>query len=304
MADRNLIITLAKVIVAAAWADGKVDTDEVNSLKDLLFMIPALTALQWAELDMYIETPIDEVERARLLDELQQEITSNADKQLALSALDTMINADGQVTEAEQAIANEIATAIQTADTSVFAKMNKLFSGPMDRRKAIAGTRDEYFREFVRNKVYYGVRRQLDAGTAQLNIPDEKLWKLSLAGGLLAQIARASAGIADTELAAIISALETGWNIDHAEAMIVAEVAVADASANLDIFRLAREFIEAYELEARGRFLDALFAVAVADGHVSQDELDAIRDLAQSLKLPNELFVEAKLRIPREQRAG
>ena len=304
MANRNLIITLGKVIVAAAWADGTVHPQEVNSLKDLLFMLPSLTALQWAELDMYIETPVDDAERTRLLAELRREIRSNADKELAVTALDTMINADGQVTDDERTIASEIKAAIQSADTSLFGKMNKLFSGPITRRHAITGTRDEYFREFVRNKVYYGLRRRLDAGAAQLNIPDGKLWKLSLAGGLLARVARASAGIADTEFEAIVRALETGWAIEHAEAMIVAEVAAADESATLDVFRLAREFVETYELEERSGFLDALFAVAVADTFVSQDELEAIRDIAQKLKLPNEMFIAAKLKIPREQRAG
>jgi len=45
MTDRNLIITMGKVIVAAAWADGTVDAEEINSLKDLLFMLPGMTAL-------------------------------------------------------------------------------------------------------------------------------------------------------------------------------------------------------------------------------------------------------------------
>ena len=40
MSDRNLIFTLAKVIIAAAWADGQVSHEEVNSLKDLLFQLP------------------------------------------------------------------------------------------------------------------------------------------------------------------------------------------------------------------------------------------------------------------------
>lgn len=39
----NVIMALAKVMIAAAWADGSVNNDEINSLKDLLFQLPEMT---------------------------------------------------------------------------------------------------------------------------------------------------------------------------------------------------------------------------------------------------------------------
>ena len=85
MSNENLIMTLAKVLIAAAWADGKVSNEEVNSLKDLLFQLPEMTASDWAEIDIYIETPINLSERTRLVMELQEAMRSRSDKALALA---------------------------------------------------------------------------------------------------------------------------------------------------------------------------------------------------------------------------
>jgi uncharacterized membrane protein YebE (DUF533 family) len=55
MSDATFILTLGKVIIAAAWADGEVAHDEMNCLKDLLFRLPGLTGREWAMLEMYTE---------------------------------------------------------------------------------------------------------------------------------------------------------------------------------------------------------------------------------------------------------
>ena len=48
MVDSNLILTLSKVIISTAWADGEVSHEEINSLKDLLFRLPNITGREWA----------------------------------------------------------------------------------------------------------------------------------------------------------------------------------------------------------------------------------------------------------------
>ena len=72
MKKQHLILTLAKVLLAAAWADGEMSHEEINSMKDLLFRLPQLSARQWASLQMYMEAPVGDAERARLVDELRR----------------------------------------------------------------------------------------------------------------------------------------------------------------------------------------------------------------------------------------
>ncbi|MCB0070781.1 MAG: TerB family tellurite resistance protein, partial [Caldilineaceae bacterium] len=49
-------------------------------------------------------------------------------------------------------------------------------------------------------------------------------------------------------------------------------------------------------------FLDLLFAVAAADGFVSSAEMDVIYEIARSLGLPHKSFIDAKLKVPADQR--
>ena len=78
MRDEQLIMTLAKVLIASAWADGELTNDEVNCIKDLMFNLPEVTATQWAELDIYMDSPVGEAERARLIGDLEEAVSSQA----------------------------------------------------------------------------------------------------------------------------------------------------------------------------------------------------------------------------------
>ncbi|MCZ7546674.1 MAG: TerB family tellurite resistance protein [Anaerolineae bacterium] len=304
MPDTDLMLTLGKVIIAAAWADGAVSNDEVNSLKDLLIHLPNLTARHWATLDMYIETPVDAAERARLVEELRAALRSPADRALALAALNDLVTADGAVTEAEQRVVAEIEAALASADVGIFGALARLFKGPVARRSqaADAPNREAHFEDFLKNKVYYEMRRRLNLGEGDVLLPDDTLRRLGLASGIMAQVARVSGGINAAEFAAIVDALQQHWGVSREEAAFVAEAATADVTANLDAWRLAREFVDTFPYAQRVRFLDVLFAVCAADGKVSRAEVESIRAVARSMLVSRRDFIDAKLKVPRAQR--
>ncbi len=90
--DQAVILTLAKVLVAAAWADGELSNDEINSMKrDLLTKIPNLSTQQWASVAIYMDSPVDEAERTRLVQQLRSQITTPLGKQLVFEALDDLV---------------------------------------------------------------------------------------------------------------------------------------------------------------------------------------------------------------------
>jgi uncharacterized tellurite resistance protein B-like protein len=312
MPDKNLILTLAKVIIAAAWADGEMTLEEINSLKDLLFQLPhaggtQLTGREWAMLDMYIESPVGAAERARLLEQLQAALRRPKDRALALSALEDLIQADGVVTDEERAVAEEIKSAIEAVDVGVIGQLGRLIRGTVQRRSQVvanAPNREEYFEDFIKNKVYYAVRQRLNLGEVDLDIPEADLRKLSLAGGLMARVAHVDREVTEGEFDTMVNALQGSWDITREAAAFVAEVAVSAVSADLDYFRLTRQFSTSTTEDERVRFLDVLFAVADADGRVSYDEIEEIRRIAKSLNLTHKQFIGAKLTIPRERRAN
>lgn len=307
MAKPQLIMTLAKVIIAAAWADSEVSHEEINSLKDLLFRLPNLDARDWASLEIYIDSPIEHGERLRLIEELTRAMSSRADKELALKALDDLIHADGELPEAEERVADEIRQAIQDADVGVIGGIGKLVKGSIQRRSeavANAPNREAYLEDFIKNRVYYGVRRRMQEKDDSPDIPDSELRKLSLAGGLMARVAHIDREVTDGEIDAMVRALQENWNSSQEHAALVAEVAVSAVAEDMDFYRMAREFFTCTKEDERVQFLDVLFAVADGDGMVTTPETEGIRRISMNLKMTHRQFINAKLKIPRERRTG
>jgi uncharacterized tellurite resistance protein B-like protein len=307
MANSNLILTLGKVLVAAAWADHEVAHEEINSLKDLLFRLPELTGREWAALEMYIESPVGAAERKRLVEQLKDELRSAADKQLALRALDELVRADGSISEEERVVVEEIKTQIESADTGLMGAMGRMLRAPLARREqalAEAPNREQHFEDFIKNKVFYGIQRRLEVGEAKVDVPEARLRKLALAGGLMARVAHVDLQVTEAEFEAIVEALRAGWKIGAEEAAFVTQVAVSEIGPDMDYYRLSREFFESTTEEERAGFLEVLFQVAAADGRASHEEIEEIRSISNSLRLPHKAFIDAKLTLPKAQRAS
>lgn len=306
MPKSSLIMALAKVMIAAAWADGQISNDEINSLKDLLFHLPGMTAQDWAQLEIYIASPVDAEERTRLVQELQDALLTSSDKALALSALDDIVQADGAVTEQERQVLKEIRAALDEVNVNILSQMGRLLSGPVRRRTHAsedAPNREDRLDDFMKNRIYYSLSRRLEVDADDLELPEPLLRKLSLAGGLMARIAYVNRDVTDGEFEAMVDALAKGWDVEPNEAALVAEVAVSETGKDLDYYRLTRQFYEVTSAQERKNFLDVLFAVATGDGKVSHEEMEEIRTISKVFKLGHSDFIDAKLKVPRDMRA-
>jgi uncharacterized tellurite resistance protein B-like protein len=307
MPKPKVIKSLAKVIIAAAWADGNISHEELNSLKDLLFLMPEMTASDWAELDIYIEEPVGEEERARLIEELRAYLVRPSYRKLAQQALETVIQADGMVSEGELQVLNEIREELLNAGAGVIGQIGRLVRAPIQRRSrtlAEAPNREENLVDFMRNKVYYSLNRLMQQEGRHIDLPEAEIRKLSLAGGLMARVANVDGEIQPQEMSRMSEAMQAKWHIAPEEADLVAEVAALEISRGVDTYRLTRHFFESTSEQERLDFLDVLFAVADGDGFVSYKEIEEIRTIATVLKLRHKQFIAAKLRIPRERRAS
>jgi len=306
MSNSPVIMALAKVMVATAWVDGNLSLDEVNSLKDLLFHLPDMTAGDWAQIDIYIDSPVDEAERTRLVEDLRQSLSSPAEREQARQALQQIAQADGGVSPAEQEVLDEIQAALQQAQVGGLSSLGGFLRGKTKRRSqavADAPNRELYLNDFVKNKVYYDVTRRLAAKNAGAEISQDKLRKLSLAGGLMARVAFVDRQIVESERNLILQSLQNRWGLSGVEANVVAEASLSEISKGMDYFRLTRQFFECTTEEERLGFLDVLFAITAADGGATFEEIEEIRSIANVLKLTHQQFIDAKLKIPRELRA-
>lgn len=298
MPNSDLILSLAKVLVAAAWADEEVSHDEINALKDLLFHLPGLSARDWAELDIYIDSPIDPSERNRLLQDLRTAIRTRQDKELASETLEQLIQADGTVTPEERAVADEIQSTIDSINTNIFSRMGKMILVSAKKRsRTVAGTanRERYLEDFIRNRIYYKLKRKLGENEADIPLSDDEFRKLCLASGLLSRVAFVDKDVTTEEKASIVEILRSSWDLRRETAALVAETAISAFEEGIDYYRLSREFFIATDEEERIKFVRALFQVAAADGDLSHDETEEIRKIAQVLKLSHKQFIDAKL---------
>lgn len=307
ISNSELILTLGKVIVAAAWADHEVSNEEVNSLKDLLFRLPELTGREWATLEMYIESPVGEAERERLVEQLKSQLQTSADKELAKQALEDLAGADGVITDSEREVVDSIKSEIDAVHVGMFGQLGRMVSSSVSARDEAlreAPNREDHFEDYIKNKVYYGVQLRMGEDAPALDIPDAELRLLSLAGGLMARVAHVDLDVTDDEIAAMVKALEDGWDCAADQAVFVVEVAISEIGPDMDYYRLTRGFFESTSEDRRIQFLKVLFAVADADGRVSNEEIEEIRTIANALRLPHKRFIDAKLTIPKERRAS
>jgi uncharacterized tellurite resistance protein B-like protein len=299
MPKPSLILQIAKVLVAAAWADGELTHNETNSLKDLLFQIPQMSAQDWAKLEIYVDSPVLPDERQQLLEDLQQSIRTSADRALALDALDSMMRAAGAVPPEAQAVYTEIQNSIHEVGTSVFSQISKSIGASLRSREAALQDlpdRERQLDDFIKNRIYFRLQRQVPDERSGFELQDREMRKISLAGGLLARVAHADAEVKDDELRAICKAIQRGWSLPEELAELVGEVALSTVGQGMDFYRLTREFFLATSKAERASFLDVLFNVAASDGELAHREVEEIRMIANGLKLTHKQFIAAKLR--------
>lgn len=312
MSDKQFVMTLAKVIIAAAWADGQISNEEINSLKDLIFHlrqsgfddVNQLSAQEWARLEMYIETPVDEEERARLVVDLQNALQSEQQKEMARQTLRRVMEADGVVSDSEKEVLADIEKAIDSVGTGFFGDLERLIGGAVSKRSravASAPNRERYFDDFIKNKIFYSLTQRLQIDMSDLKIPEDDLRTLSLVGGLMAKVAYADREVTESEFEGMAQAIEDIWEVSAQLATFVAEVAVSAMDETYDTFRMMRELMESTGERERRKFLDVLFAVANADGQISYDETEEIRKIARGINLTHKDFIDSKLRILGEE---
>lgn len=298
MTKSTVILPLAKVMIAAAWADGSITNEEINNLKDLLFQIPDMTAKDWAELDIYIDSPVGEAERARLVVNLQSSLTDRKDQELALTMIDQLAHADGEIPEEEEAVVEEIKAAIREANANRLVNIGRFLGNSVRRRSQStqsAPNRELYLEDFQKNRIFYNISRRLELNESQIEIPEPELRRLSLAGGLMARVAFVDGDVQVGEFDSMVEAIQDQWGLSDIHSALVVEVAVSEIGKGMDYYQLTRRFFLLTTEDERLRFINVLFAVADGDGRISYEETEEIRAIANVLKLTHKQFIAAKM---------
>ncbi len=217
-----------------------------------------------------------------------------------MQALQQMATADAEPSETETQIVAEIIQSIDESHTGFMDSLNRFLGGAMDRRStavANAPNREIYFEDFLKNRVYYEVEKQLHQDGKTLDLSDEELRRLGLAGGLMARVAHVDREIEAHEKALMVEKIRDYWQVEEETAVFVTTVAINTVDVTYDYYRMTRQFTELTTVEERQRFLAVLFQLAAADGELTFNETEEIRLISQSLNLSHADFIAAKLTV-------
>ena len=307
MAEKQFVLDLAKLVIAVAWADGKLVSEELNAVKDLLFMVPDLTGEDWRQLELYMDSPVTPEEREVLLKRVVGSIRWTEEKRLIIDTVTRLVESDGALTPAEAMALAQVKRDVEQASTGLLAHLTQTIQGAMGKRRSRVGAgprREERLDDFIKNRVYYHLVTELEKRGQRLNLPDAQIRKLCLAAGLMAHVAWVDREVAPEEKRTMTQALIERWNLSDIEAQLVTEIGCSQAVKGLDLVRLAWNFFDQTTHQERNDFVRVLFQVANATQKTSSEEIKMIEFIAKSLKLAHQECIEAKLTIPRADRGG
>ena len=303
MSKEMFTMDLSKLLIAAAWADGKLQNEEINSLKDLIFSLEGINAEQWAELEIYMDSPVTSQERNELLSKVLGQVKTEQDKVFIIDTLEKLVQADGIVGDKEAKVMSELKEEIVSAQTGVLATISQIIKGAMNKRsdQYLSSTqRETMIDDFIKNTIYYQLVSDVKEKGLEINLDDQKIRKICFAGGLMAKVAAVDSEISDEEKEVMKKYLSGLWGLSEIEAELVAEISCQRILKGLDYYRLTRGFCECTSYDERRIFLACLFQIANACEKTSFDETEEIKTISQSLKLTHKDFIAAKVTISDE----
>ena len=307
MADKQFVINLGKLLIGVAWADGKLTNQEINALKELLFLLPEISGQEWKELELYMESPVGEEEREELLTRVLNRMNTQAEKTLVLETLAKLVHIEGVTKEAEASVVEELQKDIEGKSTGLLAHLLnpiKRAIGSRTSHYAGDGGRESRIDDYIKNTVYYQLVTEMKERGMTMALPDQEIRKVCLAAGLMARVAWVDKAFCEQEQGSVVRALAEGWHIPQNEAQLIMEIGHQQIMKGLDFAQLSRGFCECTTLSERKQFLKSLFAIANTAQKTSNEEIEEIRAIAQGLELGHQDFIEAKLSISREDRGG
>ncbi len=287
LADYPLNKSLAKVIIAAGWADGKLQPEEADCLKDLIFQLPDLSEEDWGELKLLVDEPVCSETAAAFIEELRTVLKHDNSLDYAYYALDRIVLIDGPSSEAQLAALETMRNVIRELSQDKLTEVRSLFEEPMRTRKRISETHNP----FSKQDIEPGARISSQwPGQFDVELVPEEMERLTLAGVVISIVIHADERIDDEEIRLAIQYLGEEWKLPHEKAEFVVQISLDQDLGNIDLIRACRCLYECTNESQRLRLLDILFEIANSDGVLTQSELDHIMGIAAHLRLEQHHF--------------
>ncbi len=300
MTEEKVARGLAKLLIAAAWADGAIQPEEITCLEDLIRRIPALKQEDWKLFKIYLSEPIEEDERRLLLREFRESLASEEDRRQALYFLDCLVKADGQTTPEEKRIVAQMRQTIEEIDLSDEGRIDRLLKRPKGTAAEHLMRRQEVDELFGKG-IFRTVAEQLPHKDEILQLPPDKYRKLALMGSLLSHVVKSGPDVSDTKIAVLEDLLCRRWKMQKFAAAFISAVAAAPSITDLNLKLIGQKYCNNAALEERLQFVELLSQVIMGDGVVRANEIAELKSIASHLQLGPSQLQSVLDRIPHAQ---
>tara|TARA_B100001093_G_scaffold120005_1_gene112693 strand:- start:151 stop:1191 length:1041 start_codon:yes stop_codon:yes gene_type:complete len=289
---RETSMISGKLLSAIAWADGEIQEQEIDQLKRWFSMQKELGQKDWVLIRLYLEYPLTKSENDSLLHNLSTLKLNNNETDVILSWIKNIAEADGVVDDAETSLCKQIKQVLLKQDTTKasktpFSLFKRKINSQIDKPKILI--RDRHLDDFFDNPIFFRFYRAIQQSDVFVSVDKESLRKVCYAASLLIMISQADDIVHKDEILAMGTALNHYFKIPSnlSDQIILHGYSLDKDMLNTE--RICRKFLETVNKIESQTFLAPLIEIVWADGKILPIEKKVFKNIAQNLKIPDEL---------------
>lgn len=280
-----------------AWADQEISRPEISLIGRLMHSFH-LSGDERMQVEMYLEEKVDSDEAKRVTRRFLSRVRRPAERKNLVTTVETLLESDERRTAEERAWLQELHDAV--AESSGSFLLDGLRSVLRIGAAGAAGSgsgREAQLHDFIHNRVLFKLRHRVGAKILERETNPDKLKELTLCAAFLARVGYVDEKFLPQEKQFIQKLLRDVWGVSLSLAEAVCGVAMEAVNQGLDLFRLIQETKATLSVNKRKTLLEALFALALAEGKMTGEEIEEIRKIAYGLEFTHREFINAKLKV-------
>jgi len=287
-------LSFLKVLAAMAWADGEVEEEERNRIK-VLFNRFELDPADHKELDALLDSPVTFERALELTKEFAGRIAPPGTRKDLLRELEEMIGSKEERAPEEDDLLGHVRAILSghTVVDGLVEKMRGLFSRTLFSGRDNGGSAGR-LTEYAKNTALQRLNDRFHEKGWSLDRDLPEWNRVTLLGVLLANVALLGEGWHHGEREVVAKVLSEQLDMNEPQRELLLSVMGEERNRDTDLQRICAEYCRISTMKERLEIVDALFAVAGADGTISKDEVERIRKIADLLWISNPEYLSVR----------
>jgi len=281
-----LALGLAKLMLAVAWAPGKIEHEDLLKVQRYLSSKLNVNDAIKQALNLYQEYPVDAMERRRLARRFASDHPSSQARQEVIQRLNELLPGDEAQCMPKILAIQEIKEALVEDQINFLKKVHyKLTRTPFPAKISEFG-REAFLHEYLANPIYFRLKLRFGDNFKSMRLTPAKAEKLSLEMALVSLTVYADQILLPEELEKFSQYLEKYWNLDEAHIELLITMSLCREASEAQIPKFCERYRDMSSLEERQRLYLLLGEVARVDHLVTRSEQNVLEVIADALEIP------------------